>query len=62
MSDKDKDDEKEDTNPNLKWDKSIDTMLENWADNAKCFEWMHTESYTRYSFRATSMSIIVNIS
>lgn len=63
MSDKEKDKEPDDDlNPDLKWDKTIDKMLENWADNAKCFEWMYTESYSRYNFRATAMSIIVNIS
>jgi len=30
----------------LDWDKKIDTLLAKWCDEAKCFEWMHTESYT----------------
>jgi hypothetical protein len=36
-------------------------MLANWCDEAKCFEWMNCEAYTRYSVRATTMSITVNI-
>jgi hypothetical protein len=48
-------------NSNLKWNTSIDKMLENWADNAKCYEWMYTESYSRYNFRSTAMTITVNV-
>ncbi len=45
----------------LQWTPSMDTMLAGWCDEAKAFEWMNTESYSRYSRRATGMSIAVNI-
>lgn len=32
----------------LEWSPSIDTMLANWCDQAKCQEWMHTEAYSKY--------------
>ena len=46
----------------LQWSPSIDTMLANWCDQSKSFEWMNTEAYSRYSVRSTAMSITVNIS
>lgn len=49
-----------DTASGLQWSSSIDTMLAGWCDEAKAFEWMNTESYARYSTRATTMSIITN--
>ena len=51
----------DDTQPDFEWSSSIDTMLANWCDQSKCFNWMHTESYARYSKRATAMSISTNI-
>jgi hypothetical protein len=50
-----------DTASGLQWTPSIDTMLANWCDQAKSFEWMNNESYSRYSVRSTAMSITVNI-
>ena len=44
------------------WSASIDTMLANWCDQSKSFEWMNTEAYSRYSVRSMAMSITVNIS
>jgi hypothetical protein len=54
-------DESPDTAPGLQWTSAIDTMLANWCDQSKSFEWMNTEAYSRYSVRSTSMSITVNI-
>ena len=51
-----------DTSPGLQWTPSIDTMLANWCDQSKSFEWMNTEAYARYSVRSTAMSIAVNVS
>ena len=51
----------EDTTADLQWTPSIETMLANWCDNAKCFEWMHNEAHSRYHKRATIMSISANI-
>jgi hypothetical protein len=50
------------TSSGLQWTPSIDHMLANWCDQAKSFEWMNTEAYSRYSVRSTAMSITVNIS
>jgi hypothetical protein len=36
-------------------------MLADWCDEAKCFEWMHSEAYSRYSKRSTVMTIGSNI-
>ena len=51
----------EDTNIKISWNKSLDKMLAEWCDQSKCFNWMHTESYSRYSNLATVMSITTNI-
>ena len=50
-----------DTSASLQWTPQIDKMLADWCDESKCFEWMHTESYSRYSKRATAMTITTNI-
>lgn len=54
-------DETPDTAAGLQWTPQIDRMLASWCDEAKCFEWMHSESYSRYSKRATVMTIGSNI-
>lgn len=54
--------EQSETSSGLQWSPSIDTMLANWCDQSKSFEWMNTEAYSRYSVRSTAMSITVNIS
>ena len=54
-------DETPDNAAGLQWSPQIDKMLANWCDEAKCFEWMHSESYSRYSKRATAMTIGSNI-
>ena len=53
--------EEPDTSSGLQWTPSIDHMLANWCDQAKSFEWMNTEAYSRYSVRSMSMSITVNV-
>jgi hypothetical protein len=54
-------DESPDTSPGLQWTPQIDTMLANWCDQAKSFNWMHTHAYSRYSKRSTAMNICTNI-
>jgi hypothetical protein len=54
-------DETPDNAAGLQWSPQIDKMLANWCDEAKCFEWMHSESYSRYSRRAIVMTIGSNI-
>jgi hypothetical protein len=43
------------------WNHAIEIMLARWADEAKCFEWMHTESYTYFDKRGKSLLITSNI-
>lgn len=52
--------EEAETQPGLQWNESVDTMLAAWCDEAKCFEWMNTESYSRYNKLATGMTIATN--
>jgi hypothetical protein len=42
----------------LQWSEAIDTLLARWCDEAKCFEWMHTESY--HLFESKSRLLIVS--
>lgn len=44
----------------LKWDSSIDTLLAGWCDNAKCFEWMHSEASSLYEKRSKVFMITSN--
>uniref|UniRef100_A0A6C0AJ03 SMODS and SLOG-associating 2TM effector domain-containing protein n=1 Tax=viral metagenome TaxID=1070528 RepID=A0A6C0AJ03_9ZZZZ len=48
------------TQSGLQWTTSIDRMLAGWCDESKAFEWMNNESYSRYSVRATALSITTN--
>lgn len=34
---------------NLQWSPQLDTLLANWCDQAKCFEWMHNETSNKYN-------------
>ena len=43
-----------------RWNKAEEVMLANWCDQSKCFNWMNTEAYSRYSIRALVMSITTN--
>jgi len=43
------------------WSASIERMLVRWCDQAKCFEWMHTESYTYFDSRARAIMIASNV-
>jgi hypothetical protein len=38
-----------DESPTLQWSQQLDTLLANWCDQAKCFEWMHNEAFTTYN-------------
>ena len=50
-----------DTQSGLQWNPTIDKMMASWCDQSKCFNWMHTEGYSRYSTRALAMNISTNI-
>jgi len=51
----------EDVSSALQWTDGIDKMLSEWCDESKCFEWMHSEAYSRYSRRDTAMTITANV-
>ena len=44
----------------LAWNPSIDALLASWCDNAKCFEWMHTEAFSLFDRRAKTFMITIN--
>jgi len=48
------------TQPEFDWNPAIDAMLADWCDQSKCFAWMHTQAYGRYSTRSVVMSITTN--
>jgi len=51
-----------DTAPDtMAWEPSIETMLANWCDEAKCFEWMHTEACASYDSKSKCLTITSNI-
>jgi len=54
---------KEDTieNPILQWTKEIDMLLSSWCDNAKCFEWMHSETSIDYLKRSKIFMVVINL-
>ena len=45
----------------IAWTASIERMIVRWCDQAKCFEWMHTEAYSHYDARARSIMIASNV-
>lgn len=45
----------------VKWTKSVETMLARWCDQAKCFEWMHTQAFSMYDTRARIIMISSNV-
>jgi len=42
------------------WSSEIDGMLASWCDHAKCYEWMHTESFSLYDTRSKNFMIAIN--
>jgi hypothetical protein len=55
------DTDSENTSGSIGWDESLDIMLSKWCDEAKCFEWMHSEAYSYYDKRARIINISTNI-
>lgn len=45
----------------VKWSKSIETMLATWCDQAKCFEWMHTQAFSAFDRKARIIMISSNV-
>jgi len=44
----------------LTWDANIDILLAGWCDNAKCFEWMHSDAHSIYDKRSKQFMISIN--
>jgi hypothetical protein len=44
----------------ITWEPSVEHMLARWCDEAKCFEWMHTEAFTYYDKWARRLVITSN--
>jgi len=45
----------------LNWNREIDEMLASWCDQAKSFEWMHTEAYSRCDKKSKIIMITSNV-
>lgn len=43
------------------WNPNVDLMLAKWCDEAKCFEWMHTEGFSYFDKRARGLAIASNV-
>ena len=52
--------ETDQTSSSVTWDSNIDLLLAGWCDNAKCFEWMHTEAHSIFESRARNYMIVMN--
>ena len=46
---------------NLQWSSNIDNLLAEWCDEAKCFEWMHAESYDINYKTARKLLVSINL-
>lgn len=44
----------------VQWNRAIETLMANWCDNAKCFEWMHNEAYAMADRRSKILIITSN--
>jgi hypothetical protein len=53
--------EEESENPPLYWTKEIDILLASWCDNAKCYEWMHSETSIDYLKRSKVFMVVINL-
>lgn len=49
------------TETNIQWSQQIDQMLASWCDNAKCFEYMHNESYDYNSTQSRKMTMFITV-
>jgi hypothetical protein len=44
----------------VSWDSNIDSLLAKWCDTAKCYEWMHSESFTLCERKSHMFLISIN--
>jgi hypothetical protein len=56
-----KDDKDTIENTSLHWTKEIDILLASWCDNAKCFEWMHSETSIDYLKKSKIFMVVINL-
>ena len=49
------------TSDAIQWTPSVENMLAEWCDQAKCFEWMHTQAYDYYYTRGRIMVVCSNV-
>lgn len=47
--------------PDLQWSSQIDSLLANWCDQAKCFDFMHNESYAMYNTKSRKFIIAITV-
>lgn len=45
----------------ISWDINIDNMIASWCDEAKCFEWMHSQASSEYDHKARIIMITSNV-
>jgi hypothetical protein len=45
----------------IEWNHHTELMLAKWCDQAKCFEWMHTEAYSMYDRKYKRIMILVGL-
>ena len=45
----------------MQWDANIDRLLAGWCDQAKCYEWMHCESFASFDSKAKGLMLTINI-
>ena len=45
----------------VQWDANIDRLLAGWCDQAKCYEWMHCESFASFDSKAKALMLTINI-
>ena len=45
----------------MNWDPAVEILLAKWCDEAKCYEWMHTQAFSYYDGRARLLTIATNI-
>jgi hypothetical protein len=43
------------------WNPGVEYMLAGWCDEAKCFEWMHTEAFAIFDKRARALAVATNV-
>lgn len=56
-----KDSKEEEEGTNVHWTPLIDKLLSTWCDHAKCFVWMHAQSFDICSHKTRSFMISTNV-